>query len=366
VNRAESVIKSCEAYRHHILPSINSSSQYHCNASTVSHHHILPHCCPNFDLDLKKGRKINMRFLNIALAIIACGLSMSQAKQFTSKELNDMLDAGLIDQELLLKHAVPLSKVRRRLQNNYNYNNNNGNSNAYYNSNYNNNGNNANYNNGNNANYNNGNNANYNNGNNANYNNGNNGNSNNGNSNNGNNGNYNNGNYGNNANYNNANNANDDNSNYNDNNADDDNNANDANDAYYSDNGYYNNGANYDWDEDGDYKLPINSNTTVRFNQCMSFAVEDEGILEDGTLLQYAQSGVITAQQSYVIFDVETCVPGNCVFDEGNLEKVYMVPIEIFLTSMVDYYPSKRQSYCQACTNFYSYCTEGNGRYYDT
>lgn len=110
----------------------------------------------------------------------------------------------------------------------------------------------------------------------------------------------------------------------------------------------------------------VSSSTSIRFNKCMTLSVEDEGLLADQTLMEYAKNGTIVSQQSFVLFDVQDCEPGNCVFDESDMESVYMVPLEVFLNSMVGYYPNKRETYCDECYNFYNYCTSGGGGYFDT
>ena len=254
-----------------------------------------------------------MRFFPIAIsALMASAIAGASVgkKTLTGADLNSMVANGEIDQEFLMRHAKAVS--RRHLNNNYNYNNANNNNNAY--------------------------------GGNGNYQQWNNGQG------------YNN--------YNGANNM----YNYNQNN--------DNNEGGYSGNGYYNNVDGYENNnannnvneekEENDVPNPVGGNLSIRFNTCMSFKVEDPDLLNDETLLDYAKDGTIIAQESYVLFDIQHCLPGNCVFNENNLNNVYMVPLPVFLESMVYYYPNRREEYCDACQDFYDYCTTGDGIYYDT
>jgi hypothetical protein len=229
-----------------------------------------------------------MKFLASALTALAFGNPMSEAKQLSTEDLNEMIKSGKISKEEILSKSIPLPK--RKLEN---YNN--GNNNNYY----------------------------YYNDGNDNQNNG----------------------YG----------------NYNQNNNGD--NTNGYNQNYNNHNG---NEYNYTAEETEYVDVGFNGNSTIRFNKCMSFAVQDGDLIGDEDILSYAQSGTIVAQQSYVLFDVEVCEPGNCVFDEADMSKIYMVPLETFMYSMIEYYPNMREQYCESCETHYNYCIKGNGRYYDT
>lgn len=115
------------------------------------------------------------------------------------------------------------------------------------------------------------------------------------------------------------------------------------------------------YDEDGqwvaeNWDLPFNGEYTVRFNKCMTLTLQDEDIAADDELVYYASSGVIVAQKNYVLFDIQQCEPGNCVFDESDLSAIYMVPLENFVESFIEYFPNKRLDYCTACENHYQYC----------
>ncbi len=107
------------------------------------------------------------------------------------------------------------------------------------------------------------------------------------------------------------------------------------------------------------------STDTVRFNKCLSFAIEDDDIVQDSELIYYANSGVIVSQKSYVLFDIQECEPGSCVFDESNLTKIHIVPLEDFIDSFIEYFPTKKESYCQQCQNHYSYCSSEDGSFFD-
>lgn len=97
----------------------------------------------------------------------------------------------------------------------------------------------------------------------------------------------------------------------------------------------------------------------------MSFAIEDDDILQDSQLIYYANSGVIVSQKSYVLFDIQECEPGNCVFDESNLSKIHIVELEDFIDSFIEYFPNKKAAYCQQCQNQYNYCSSQDGSFFD-
>lgn len=111
--------------------------------------------------------------------------------------------------------------------------------------------------------------------------------------------------------------------------------------------------------------LSLSNADTVRFNKCLSFAVEDENIAQSSELIYYANSDLIVGQRSYVLFDIAACEPGNCVFDEGDMSKVHMVALDDFVESFIEYFPNKREAYCEQCLNHQSYCTSSNGMFFD-
>jgi len=253
-----------------------------------------------------------MRFFSAAISALAC--SVASAKQLTGQDLNEMLANGEIDKDYLLKHAMPANGRRRRRnrpsrhrraeQNGYNqqYDWNDG------------------------SGYDNANNMYYNNDNYAadGY-----------------------------ANYNYGGDGAQQNGEY----------------AYNYDEADGENIYDYDYGQDANgnnVDNPFGGNLSIRFNTCMSFTAEDPNLIQNGDLLPYAQDGTLIPQQSYVLFDIQNCLPGNCVFNEDNLSYVYMVPLQTFLFSMIYYYPKRREEYCEACQEFYQYCTMGKGIYYDT
>ena len=67
----------------------------------------------------------SMQFFVVVLLALAQG---SRAKKLSHHDLNNMLQAGQIDQEQLVRSAV---QAPRELQNNYNYNNNGNNYGGY-------------------------------------------------------------------------------------------------------------------------------------------------------------------------------------------------------------------------------------------
>ena len=107
------------------------------------------------------------------------------------------------------------------------------------------------------------------------------------------------------------------------------------------------------------------STDTVRFNKCLSFAIEDEDIVQDTELIYYANTGVVVSQKSYILFDIQECEPGSCVFDESDLSKIHIVALEDFIDSFIEYFPAKKEAYCEQCRNHYSYCTSQEGAFFD-
>jgi hypothetical protein len=104
---------------------------------------------------------------------------------------------------------------------------------------------------------------------------------------------------------------------------------------------------------------------TVRFNKCLSFAIEDQDILDDTELIYYANAGVVVSQKSYILFDIQECEPGSCVFDESDLSKIHIVALEDFIDSFIEYFPTKKEAYCKQCQNHYSYCSSEEGTFFD-
>jgi len=98
----------------------------------------------------------------------------------------------------------------------------------------------------------------------------------------------------------------------------------------------------------------------------MSFTIEDADIVDDADLINYANTGVIVAQKSYVLFDIQECDPGSCVFDEANLSRIHMTTLEDFIASFIEYFPNKKEAYCQQCEKHYNYCTSGDGSFFDS
>ena len=108
------------------------------------------------------------------------------------------------------------------------------------------------------------------------------------------------------------------------------------------------------------YGFHVTSNYNVQFNSCVSLKVEDDEILQDG-VLQLAQQGRVVAQQSFAI--VKACQSRNCETDSTAVE--LLVPLEIFVSGLIDYFPNKKEAYCAACENHYNYCLYGNGQKFD-
>lgn len=88
----------------------------------------------------------------------------------------------------------------------------------------------------------------------------------------------------------------------------------------------------------------------------MTLSLQDSDITLDDELIYYASTGVIVAQKNYVLFDIQQCEPGNCVFDESDLSSIHMVALEDFVESFIEYFPNKRESYCENCETHYQYC----------
>jgi hypothetical protein len=112
-------------------------------------------------------------------------------------------------------------------------------------------------------------------------------------------------------------------------------------------------------------RFSLSVTDTFRFNKCLSFSIEDEDILSDSELVYYANTEALVSQKSYVLFDIEECEPGSCVFDEADLSKIHIVPLEDFINSFIEFFPNQQAAYCEQCLNHYSYCSTGQGSYFD-
>lgn len=97
----------------------------------------------------------------------------------------------------------------------------------------------------------------------------------------------------------------------------------------------------------------------------MSFAIEDADLIADEELVYYAQNGIIVAQKSYVLFDIQECEPGSCTFNEADMSRIHMTTLEDFIASFIEYFPNKKEAYCSQCLNHYDYCTYGDGKFFD-
>jgi len=106
------------------------------------------------------------------------------------------------------------------------------------------------------------------------------------------------------------------------------------------------NNQNQQWQVTGDYSIKFNSCTSLRTQS------PDDDVMF-GDLIDYTKSGQITAEKSYVLFNV--CSTQYCSYD-GEDEYVYMVDLATYMASLIEYLPAQRANYCETCQEAQNWC----------
>lgn len=99
----------------------------------------------------------------------------------------------------------------------------------------------------------------------------------------------------------------------------------------------------------------VTSAHSIKFNQCLSLSVEpqDMDTLTSEDNIGYAMDGLIASQKSYVLFNV--CETEYCSYaaDDDNL---YMVDLATYMQAVMEYLPTRKANYCDACQESYDTC----------
>jgi hypothetical protein len=98
----------------------------------------------------------------------------------------------------------------------------------------------------------------------------------------------------------------------------------------------------------------VTSAHSIQFDQCVSLklqAPDDSTMFTD--LIEYTKQGTVVAEKSYVLFQV--CETQYCSY-KNTEEDTYMIDLATYMGALVEYLPTQRASYCEACQEAQDYC----------
>jgi len=97
----------------------------------------------------------------------------------------------------------------------------------------------------------------------------------------------------------------------------------------------------------------INGEYSIQFNSCLSLTIADEDLFDEN-YIGLAKEGLITAQKSYILFDV--CYTQDCYYQEDNAKMTFITDVGTFFQSFADFLPNQVQNYCEGCQQNEDYC----------
>jgi hypothetical protein len=114
------------------------------------------------------------------------------------------------------------------------------------------------------------------------------------------------------------------------------------------------------------YGGEITGDHSVIFNSCVSLTVEEEW--EDMDNYEYFEdyiaAGKIQSVRSFILFNV--CKTRNdCAYGQDDTQNTYMVELNTFVSSLLNYMPDQKDDYCEGCVNQQQYCTNIYANGYD-
>lgn len=97
----------------------------------------------------------------------------------------------------------------------------------------------------------------------------------------------------------------------------------------------------------------INGEYSVQFNSCLSLTIADEDLFDED-FINIAKEGLITAQKSYILFDV--CYTQDCYYQADDAKMTFITDVATFFQSFADFLPNQVENYCEGCRQNEDYC----------
>jgi hypothetical protein len=104
---------------------------------------------------------------------------------------------------------------------------------------------------------------------------------------------------------------------------------------------------------DEDEEWEINGLYSVQFDSCLSLKVQDEDLFDED-VIYYAQNGLVTAQKSYITFQV--CLTSDCYYQGEDEKLTFITDISTFFEAFANFLPNQVEAYCQGCEDNEDYC----------
>jgi hypothetical protein len=102
-----------------------------------------------------------------------------------------------------------------------------------------------------------------------------------------------------------------------------------------------------------DEEWEINGNYSVQFDSCLSLKVQDEDLYSED-FISYAQNGLVTAEKSYITFNV--CYTSDCYYQADDAKLTFITDISTFFEAFANFLPNQVEAYCQGCEDNEDYC----------
>lgn len=108
-----------------------------------------------------------------------------------------------------------------------------------------------------------------------------------------------------------------------------------------------------------DEGMQITGNYSVQFQSCFSLTTSYEELFEDGdegggSLMNLFSQGNVMAMESYAIFRL--CYGNNCNANGNEALLEYVVDLNTYVQSLVNYLPEQMEGFCEACVENYDNC----------
>ena len=97
----------------------------------------------------------------------------------------------------------------------------------------------------------------------------------------------------------------------------------------------------------------INGLFSVQFSSCVSLTVQDNDLFDEN-FIQYAKSGELVAEKSYIIFTA--CKSTDCYYQAEDEKLTFVTDIASFFQAFADFLPNQVENYCEGCNQNYDYC----------